>query len=131
MDEERERRVWQRVRAQLPIQEAAACAGTLRSLYKYGKARELTARLLQTQMEHLDVLRGIQRRLGRQEPAWVISDPQGDCLGLAGMALDQVRDLGKSYAALSQDEAFGPVFQLMEAETAAMRKDLLRFYSRL
>lgn len=132
MDLEQEQRVWQRVRGELPILEAAECAGILRALYKYGKARELTARLLQTQMEHLDTLRGMCRSLGRPEPGWVIADPRNtSCPELAQKAIELTRRLRLSYGAFARDETFGPVFALLEAETVNMEKELLRLYSRV
>ena len=132
MDEELESRVWQRVRFDLPIGEAAGCAGQLRALYKYGKGKELSARLLQTQMEHLDTLRGIQRSLGRPEPEWIIADPRNVSLPqICQSALEGLRLLGKRYACLNRDETFGPVFRLLEQENIAMQKELLRLYSRV
>lgn len=132
MDEELEKRVWQRVRGELPILEAAECAGVLRALYKNGKARFLTARLLQTQMEHLDTLRGMCRSLGRPEPSWVIADPsRGSCPELTQRALEQVRYLRGIYCAFTRDETFGAVFGLLEAETVGMEKELLQLYSRV
>lgn len=132
MDSEQEQRVWQRVRGELPILEAAECAGTLRALYKYGKARELTARLLQTQMEHLDTLRGMCRSLGRPEPGWVIADPRSSaCPELTQRALEQLRRLRGIYRAFGRDETFGAVFGLLEGDTVHMEKELLRLYSRV
>ncbi len=132
MDEELESRVWQRVRFELPIAEAAGCAGLLRALYKYGRGKEVSARLLQTQMEHLDTLRGIQRSLGRPEPEWVIAEPRGAGLTqVCGSALEKLRLLGRRYEVLSRDETYGPVFRLLEKENISMQKELLRLYSRV
>lgn len=132
MDLEQEERVWQRVRGELPILEAAELAGVLRALYKYGKARELTARLLQTQMEHLDALRGMCRSLGRTEPSWVIADPRNiSCPELIQRALELLRRLRGIYRAFGRDETFGAVFGLLDGETVYMEKELLRLYSRV
>ena len=77
MDEEREARVWARVRGErvLPLGDCAQCAGIYRWLYKRGICRETAAGLLKQQTEQLEILRGLLALNGQPEPDWMAADP--------------------------------------------------------
>ena len=134
MDEEREARVWARVRGErvLPLGDCAQCAGIYRWLYKRDICRETAAGLLKQQTEQLEILRGLLALNGQPEPDWVAADPVGMTEAqAAAKGVELCRALAAAYAALAADPTFGGLFARLSAQSWSMTGDALRVYRRV